>query len=338
LTLQSKREEEAKRRKELLKQVDKQREAQQTIDQKKIFKLKVTFFLKEEEETRQLDSFSNELFFDFKKRLFEFVNEDGFKYNIFLANKNITNFDAKSMSEIFLYDKNPIIEVREKIYMNGPSQAKQLTKVAVENYPTVNEIFFFLYAYLDKHKYPRNYSEEINNGVIVISFENPEVAYGFIKALNIEKYSNNLYSRLKTSLYTDSQLKHPGHNYLENIGKLYSAPDRYNTDHHSKKLNPLKGTYKNNMNRSLLDKRSMYINEPYTTEREIERSRVKKNDLKCFDKKGMLVSKILQGSNTRRSLNPGTGSLNDSVKYHPDFHNFRGDNSKFKWISQRNFV
>jgi hypothetical protein len=224
-----------------------------TIDKRKIYKLTISYYLNELDKPKIITAESNELWFDFKKRLFSETKLEESKHEIFLANKVITNMDNKMLSEVFELDKCPIIQIRKKILLGKNFTPKIITKVSIENYPTVTEIFNFLNKYLESHKYPRYYKEEIKNNQVIISFENSEVAYGFLKALNNEKYSNNLYAKIKTSLYAESQLKHPGKSYLDSKPSLYPYDNDLKISHHTKSNNPYAGTYKNALKTASLE-------------------------------------------------------------------------------------
>lgn len=249
-------------RKEILemkkKQIDEDvrvaKEKSNKIDKKNISKLDFTCFFEDKNEPYKFSSLSNEIFFDFKKKVFNDIlkleNENN--HNIYLANKIITDQDNKMLFEIFQKDFTPIIQVKQKININKKNtfHNKSLTKVSVKYYPTVNELFCFLDNFLEKNKYPKTYKEEIKNGLVIISFDNSDAAYGFLKAINYEKIKNQLFSKIETSIFAESQLKHPEMNYLSNRLPLYSSSGT-NVSHHVKKYNAYSGVYKNSVKGSL---------------------------------------------------------------------------------------
>jgi hypothetical protein len=253
ISLANRKHEEELRKKAVEEECVKVRQRSLTIDKRKIYKLNISYYCKEEEKPKLIQAESNEIWYDFKKRLFGELKQEENKHEIFLANKIITNMDSKMLNEVFELDKSPIIEIRKKVVLGKNFTPKIVTKVSIENYPTVTEIFNFLNKYLEDHKYPRYYKEEIKNNQVIISFENSEVAYGFLKALNNEKYLNNLYAKIKTSLYAESQLKHPGISYLENRPALYPYDNNLKTSQHIKNKNPYAGTLKNSLKTSSLE-------------------------------------------------------------------------------------
>ena len=213
------------------------------IDGKVIFKLTVNIIYNEDKDiSKSITSQSNEVFYFFKKRLFEEMQINEKDHIVYLVNQNITRHNLKMMSEIFQNDKAPLIRVTKKFELDNSFKPQLYTKVSVENFPTINEIFSFLNAFLDRKKYPKNYLEDIMQNKIIFSFKEPEIAYSFLMALNNEKFSNNLFSKIKTSLFSESGFK--------SQRKKQGVLDKnYNLSHHSKEKN----TYIGYSHKSKLD-------------------------------------------------------------------------------------
>ncbi len=86
--------------------------------------------------------------------------------------------------------------------------------VKIENFPSRVEVFQFLDNFFLENKIPKDYISDNKDNFVTISFNNPvniyikkDLAYEFLKLLNIEKSKNPLYKRIKTSLIMEAQYK-----------------------------------------------------------------------------------------------------------------------------------
>ena len=236
------------------------RKLAETIDKDLIFKIKATCLIDYGAKKIEVEDNSNSIFSDFKKKIFEKAMIDEKKYSIFLANANITKMNTKILEEIFKSDRLPILSVREKVILDKPNVKKEVFKIAVENYPSVNEIGYFLNKFLQKNKLPLDYKEQIVSGKLIYTFEDPEVAFGFLKALNAEKFYNNLFSKIKSSLFSKENntkiIRKPGLIPSGSINKLEHG-GVFNTDHHDK--SPKKSTLNTKFNRHFDDRVSLLL-------------------------------------------------------------------------------
>lgn len=88
------------------------------------------------------------------------------------------------------------------------------TVVKIENFPSRVELFQFLDKFLLEKRLPKDYISDNRDNFVTFSFNNPvkfyikkDLAYDFIKVLNIEKSKNPLYKKIRTSLVMEAQYK-----------------------------------------------------------------------------------------------------------------------------------
>ena len=91
---------------------------------------------------------------------------------------------------------------------------KMKAVVKIENFPSRIEIFQFLDKFLLEKNLSKDYISDNKDNLVTFSFNNPvnyyikkDLAYEFIKILNIEKSNNPLYKKIKTSLIVEAQYK-----------------------------------------------------------------------------------------------------------------------------------
>jgi len=87
--------------------------------------------------------------------------------------------------------------------------------VKIENFPSRVEIFQFLDKFLLEKRLPKDYISDNKDNFVTFSFKNSvksyilkkDLAYEFIKIINIEKSKNPLYKKIKTSLVMEAEYK-----------------------------------------------------------------------------------------------------------------------------------
>ena len=84
--------------------------------------------------------------------------------------------------------------------MSRPSNIKMVTTVILENFPSRNEVLTLLDTFLVDNNYPKDYNVGTKDVCLEIIFKKAEVAFDFIKRMNVEKISNHIYNKLKTNM------------------------------------------------------------------------------------------------------------------------------------------
>ena len=250
-TRKIRREHEDQKLKQLEIELNNLREKAKDVDLKNVYHIQISYFFESENEPKILKSNSEEIFFDFKTKLFNMLKVNRHDYDIFLANKSITKLDLKIMKEIFENDKFPIIKVKKKVVLGNLSLNKIWTKVSIECFPTTQEIIQFFNLWQIKNKISSKYHQEIKDSVIIYSFEKGNDAYSFLKAINNERFKNNTYSKIKTSLFSESHIKRSNEKKNSSYKQGKYKIGEINPENHKKIFNAYTGTYKINSKRSM---------------------------------------------------------------------------------------
>ena len=246
-------EHEEKMKKKLYEKLEVLRNKNIQIDKNLVFKMEVSYYFESTSELKKIESITNELFFDFKLRLFNQLKANSNEYSIFLANRILINCDFKNMSEIFEHDRFPIISIRKNFKVEGKKIDKTWTKVSIENYSTPQDVFAVFNKWFDHKKTKIIYHQEVINNSVIFSFEKTENAYSLLKTFNKEKILNPIFCKIKTSLFTESYIK-------PNFKKSKkNTTIEINLNHHENNYNERTGTYKNNLNREINTRVNFFI-------------------------------------------------------------------------------
>ena len=158
-----------------------------------------------------------------------------------------------------------------------------ITRVILENFPSRVEIYQKLDTFIANNNYKKDYTGDNKDSVIVFKFKNPDVAFEFVKYLNMEKLKNPIYSKLKTNIAIDakkdpnpkkspSDHKNPGKNAKSSKDNSFSHEKNVlNTDVSQSQRNK-KG---NNLIKSQANARDLMDNEPDANDYSLKLPRVK---------------------------------------------------------------
>jgi hypothetical protein len=80
-----------------------------------------------------------------------------------------------------------------------------ITRVIIENFPSRVEIYQKLDTFIANNNFKKDYTGDNKDSVIIFKFKNPDVAFEFVKFLNLEKLKNPIYSKLKTNIAIDTK-------------------------------------------------------------------------------------------------------------------------------------
>jgi len=81
----------------------------------------------------------------------------------------------------------------------------QKCRVIIEHAPSRAEIFTILNKFLENKNSKQEFVADNKGNKIDICFNNPDIAFEFIKQINVEKVSNPLYCKVKTNLIIESE-------------------------------------------------------------------------------------------------------------------------------------
>lgn len=80
-----------------------------------------------------------------------------------------------------------------------------ITRVIIENFPSRVEIYQKLDTFIANNNFKKDYTGDNKDSIIIFKFKNPDVAFEFVKFLNLEKLKNPIYSKLKTNIAIDTK-------------------------------------------------------------------------------------------------------------------------------------
>jgi hypothetical protein len=158
-----------------------------------------------------------------------------------------------------------------------------ITRVIIENFPSRVEIYQKLDTFIANNNYKKDYTGDNKDSIIVFKFKNPDVAFEFVKYLNMEKLKNPIYSKLKTNIAIDakkdpnpkkspSDHKNPGKNKSSKDNSFSHEKNVLNTDVSQSQRNKKS----NNLIKSHANTRDLMDNDPDANDYSLKLPRVKK--------------------------------------------------------------
>jgi len=248
------------------------------------------------------------------------------------------------------------------------NDSKDLTnlkcKVIVDNFPSRPEFYSILEKFVDSKHAQGDCSQKTTATGVEISFKNPDLAYDFLKHINLEKVKNPLYSKIRTNLVLDvkkvskvSPKKTHKLQTTENSLDVSAISPGLNNDPNTRffRLNNQVSKSQNfkelavfehfnkiqdeNIKHKLLKKhyknaKFVSLASPYMSEEDRYRKEYLVNKQKWVEKKGFFLA--AQKSNIKEIHNfVNLGDFGGS----PLNHQFRDDGTKDKkrWLNQKNF-
>lgn len=126
---------------------------------------------------------------------------------------NLNKDEDLTLYDIFRNNPNPIVIIKEKVRKDVDfNQIHGKVRLEIRNFPTKNEIIYFLQIFLNKKGY-KNQVKQVNSyDSLVLIIEKEEIAFEILKEINSQKDFNNLFSKVTCTLTGPSLL-----NKKENI-------------------------------------------------------------------------------------------------------------------------
>jgi hypothetical protein len=203
--------------------------------------------------------------------------------------------------------------------------------ITIENFPSRTEVMSILNAFLKEHNASNEkYTSSNKSNIIEITLNSDDLAYAFVKRMNIEKCSNTLYKNIKCSLGFKAQNKH----------KISST-----TTKRSVSVNPSKTA-----NNHLINKSSSYVHihwkditqkagiigndSPYLPDEKYVLQEYHKNKRRWISKGGF---NNFVGKATSNKQYVIKNYVQQTPSKPPVLHSFR-EVEKKKWMSQKGFI
>lgn len=202
--------------------------------------------------------------------------------------------------------------------------------ITIENFPSRTEVISILNAFLKEHGASNEkYTSSNRSNILEITLTSDDLAYAFVKRMNLEKCSNSLYKNVKCSLGFKVQSKQKT-NLTKRRSASVSPSAAVSNQHINKSSSYVRLHWKD-----ITQKAGIIGNDsPYLPDEKYVLQEYHKNKRKWISKGGF---NNFVGKATSNKQYVIKNYVQQTPSKPPVLYNFR-DIEKKKWMSQKGFI